>query len=135
MFEEFQTLENPALRAFLKLDKSVHGIVVHKPGSPDASYPLKEWDVITKIGDTPVDDEGMIKSAKPARALHLPGAKNRPGREGPPDHRPGRAGMHVDLPVQPKFPMVLTSLRGLTPPISSMVRWCFRRPRANSSRA
>ena len=27
----------------------------------DAAYPLKEWDVITKIGDTPVDDQGMIK--------------------------------------------------------------------------
>jgi hypothetical protein len=27
----------------------------------DASYPLKEWDLITKIGETPVDDQGMIK--------------------------------------------------------------------------
>ena len=31
MFDDLQTLENPALRSFLKLDKSVHGIVVHSP--------------------------------------------------------------------------------------------------------
>ena len=49
------------MRAFLKLDKSVEGMVVHKPDSSDPAYPLKEWDVITKIGDTPVDDQGMIK--------------------------------------------------------------------------
>src|SRR5438552_8814360 len=36
-------------------------MVVHRPFDSAASYPLKEWDVITKIGDVPVDDEGMIK--------------------------------------------------------------------------
>ncbi len=61
MFDETQTLENPALRKFLKLDKSVAGVVMHSPSSSDSSYPLKEWDVITKIGDTPLDDQGMIK--------------------------------------------------------------------------
>src|SRR5262249_7529621 len=61
LFDDFQTLENPALRAFLKLDKSVQGMIVHKPDSTDPAYPLKEWDVVTKIGDTPVDDQGMIK--------------------------------------------------------------------------
>ena len=61
IFDDFQTLENPALRPFLKLDKSVQGMIVHKPGSTDPAYPLKLWDVITKIGDTPIDNEGMIK--------------------------------------------------------------------------
>ncbi len=61
MFDELQTLENPALRAFLKLEKTVEGIVVHEPDGVDATYPLKEWDVITKIGDMRVDNEGMIK--------------------------------------------------------------------------
>src|SRR5271168_1687321 len=63
MFDEMQTLENPALRAFLKLDKSVHGMVVRQPFSSDPAYPLKAWDVITQIGDTPVDDQGMIMLA------------------------------------------------------------------------
>ena len=30
-FDDLQTLENPALRSFLKLDKAVSGIVVHQP--------------------------------------------------------------------------------------------------------
>jgi len=60
MYDELQTLENPALRQYLALDKSVHGIVVHRPFRTDASYPLKEWDVITAIGDTRIDDQGMV---------------------------------------------------------------------------
>jgi hypothetical protein len=61
MYDDLQTLENPALRKSLHLDPSVEGIVVHRPFRTDESYTLKEWDVITKIGDTPVDDQGMIK--------------------------------------------------------------------------
>lgn len=61
MYDELQTLQNPALRAYLKLDKSVQGIVVHRPYSADAAYPLKQWDIITRIGTDPVDDEGMIR--------------------------------------------------------------------------
>ena len=61
MFDQLQTLENPALRAFLRLDKSAEGIVVQEPDSTDEAYPLKSWDLITRIGDTPVDNEGMVK--------------------------------------------------------------------------
>jgi S1-C subfamily serine protease len=60
MYDDLQTLENPALRTFLHLDPAVKGMIVHRPISEDASYPLKQWDVITKIGETPVDDQGMI---------------------------------------------------------------------------
>ncbi|MEO6994961.1 MAG: trypsin-like peptidase domain-containing protein [Lacunisphaera sp.] len=59
-FDELQTLENPALRSFLKIDKSVSGLVVHRPLRDDATDPLKKWDVITHIGDTPIDDQGMV---------------------------------------------------------------------------
>ena len=55
------TLENPALRAFLKIDRNVRGVVVHQPFSAEAGYQLKKWDVITHVGDTPVDDQGMVK--------------------------------------------------------------------------
>ena len=57
----YQTLENPALRTFLKLDKNVEGVIIHQPESSEAGYPLKEWDVVTKIGDTPIDDQGQIR--------------------------------------------------------------------------
>src|ERR1700731_3498077 len=61
MYDELQTLENPALRDYLKLDKTVEGMVVHRPYKTDASYPLKEWDVLTHIGDAPIDNQGMVK--------------------------------------------------------------------------
>jgi S1-C subfamily serine protease len=61
IYDEWQTLEDPALRSYLKLPKSVEGIVVHEPYDAGADYPLKKWDVVTKIGDTAVDDQGMIK--------------------------------------------------------------------------
>src|ERR1700691_2099380 len=67
MYDDLQTLENPALREYLKLDKSVEGMIVHRPYKDDASYPLKEWDVITHIGDTPIDNQGMIKLDKDLR--------------------------------------------------------------------
>ena len=61
LHDSVQTLENPALRQFLKLDKSVEGAVVHRPYRVDDSWPLKEWDVITHIGEHPVDNQGMVK--------------------------------------------------------------------------
>ena len=41
LFDELQTLENPALRGYLKLDKSVSGIVIHQPYEDAAGYPLR----------------------------------------------------------------------------------------------
>lgn len=58
LYDELQTLENPALRASLKVDKSVEGIVVHAPYGK--ANPLKEWDIITRIGDHAVDNQGMV---------------------------------------------------------------------------
>ena len=60
LFDELQTLENAALRSYLKLDSAVHGIVVRHPFQNGTASPLKEWDVITRIGDTAVDDQGMV---------------------------------------------------------------------------
>jgi S1-C subfamily serine protease len=63
LFDELQTLENPALRSYLKIDPAVHGIVVRHPFAGVSPNPLKEWDVITQIADTPIDDQGMIHIA------------------------------------------------------------------------
>ena len=59
--DQLQTLENEALRAKLGFQKKSVGVVVHEPDSADASYPLKKWDVITKIGDHDVDNVFMSK--------------------------------------------------------------------------
>jgi S1-C subfamily serine protease len=61
LHDELQTLENPALRSFLKLDSSVQGIVVNEPYDRVQGNPLKKWDVITRIADTPVDDQGNVR--------------------------------------------------------------------------
>jgi S1-C subfamily serine protease len=61
MHDDLQTLESSSLRHYLQLDKSVTGMVVHRPYSTESSYPLKEWDVVTHIGVWPIDDQGMVK--------------------------------------------------------------------------
>lgn len=61
MLDEMQTLENPALRAFLKLPPEAEGIIVRRPYDEGPNSALKPWDVICKIGDIPVDNQGMIK--------------------------------------------------------------------------
>jgi S1-C subfamily serine protease len=55
-----QTVENDALRQRLGLPKGINGVMVAQPYKNDPSYPLKEWDVITKIGDTPIDSDGKV---------------------------------------------------------------------------
>ena len=67
MYDDLQTLENAALRDYLKLDKTVEGMVVHRPSSTDESYPLKEWDIVTRIGDARIDNQGMVKLDKDLR--------------------------------------------------------------------
>jgi hypothetical protein len=116
MYDSLQTLENPALRSFLKLDPSVHGMVVHKPYKNDPAYPLKEWDVITKIGDTPVDDQGMIKQGDDLRVRFqyqiqriatngtVPLTIVHDGRE-----------LKINLPVSADYPRLIPGLDGAYP--------------------
>ncbi len=116
MYDTLQTLENPALRAFIKLAPSVHGTVVHKPYKDEPSYPLKEWDVITQIGDTPVDDQGMIKLGDNLRVRFqyliqhiatngaVPLTVVRAGKE-----------LKVDLPVSADYPRLIPGLNGAYP--------------------
>jgi hypothetical protein len=61
LFTRVQGLQNPALRSFLNADKSVHGLVVQAVARIPADNPLRKWDILTRIGDSPIDDEGMIK--------------------------------------------------------------------------
>jgi S1-C subfamily serine protease len=60
MWDDLQTLENPALRPYLKADKSVRGMIVHRPDDDAPGYPLKQWDIVSRIGDQPIDDQGMV---------------------------------------------------------------------------
>src|SRR5229473_773469 len=113
MYDDLQTLENPALRAYLKLDKSVEGMVVHRPYKTDASYPLKEWDVLTRIGDTPIDNQGMIKLDKDLRVsfAYLIQRSANDGRVPMTIVRAGKP-MQIQLPVSAQHPTLVTDLAG-----------------------
>ena len=112
-----QTLENPALRSFLKLDKGTSGIVVHEPYDTSPGYPLKEWDVITRIGDTPVDDQGMVNFSPDLR-VNFRYMVQRIGRD---NHVPltivrGGKSLNVSLPLLVTRPQLVSDLRGEYPP-------------------
>lgn len=117
MYDDFQTLENPAIRAFLKLDKSVEGIIVHRPYQTNASYPLKEWDVITRIADTPVDDQGMIKFGRDLR-LNFTYLVQKSAKQGKLTLTLVRAGktLNVQLDVSAQRPMLIPDMAGDYPP-------------------
>lgn len=61
MFDEYQTAENEALRAYLKMPSEVTGIVVTEPYRDADDYPLQPWDVITHIGPHAVDNQGYVE--------------------------------------------------------------------------
>jgi S1-C subfamily serine protease len=117
MYDELQTLENPALRKYLKLDNAVTGIVVNQPYHRDATYPLKQWDVISRIGDTPVDDQGMITVDSDIRLSfrYLLQKVTKDGKVPLTIVRAGRT-MSVELPVLNERPMLIPDLQGEYPP-------------------
>jgi hypothetical protein len=114
--DDFQTLENPALRAYLKLDKSITGLVVQKPANPEASYPLKPWDVITKIGDVAVDDQGMVNIATNLR-VRFQYVVQKIAKNGKVPLTIVRAGKSstVEIPVWPLYPVLVPDLQGAYP--------------------
>jgi S1-C subfamily serine protease len=116
MYDDLQTLENPALREYLKLDKSVEGMVVHRPSSTQATYPLKEWDVVTRIGTAPIDNQGMVRLDKDLRVsfgyLIQQVASN--GKLPLTVVRGGKT-LAIQLPVSTEHPTLVTDLHGSYP--------------------
>ena len=118
MFDDLQTLENPALRQFLKLDRSIEGMVVRHADGADSAYPLKEWDVITHIGDTPIDNQGMVKLDKDLRVsfrylIQRLGIQRLSPQQSVPLTvvRAGKV-LQIQLPVVVNRPMLLADLNG-----------------------
>ncbi len=113
IYDDLQTLENSALRDFLKLDKKVEGMIVHRPEKDDVSYPLKEWDVITRIGDTPIDNQGMVKIDKDLR-VNFQYMIQRAAHDGKLPLTVVRAGktIKIELPVSPNHPTLAIDLKG-----------------------
>jgi S1-C subfamily serine protease len=61
--ESMQTFENPALRDKLGVGKDVQGMIITRASSDKPEWPLKQWDIITAIGDHKVDNTGMVQVA------------------------------------------------------------------------
>jgi S1-C subfamily serine protease len=108
MHDIVQTIENEALRRKLNLPKNVDGMMVTEPYREDESYPLKEWDVITHIGDTPIDSDAKVTVRYDLRlsAYYLVQKYAKSGRLPVTVFRHGRS-FRVDLPVQPQRDMVI----------------------------
>ena len=134
MFDSLQSLENPALRTFLKLDASVRGMVVQRPASLDASYPLKEWDVITRIGNIPLDNQGFVRLTNDVNVqfqYHVQKvAKN--GKVPLTVVRGGNT-LQIDVPVTASRPRLVSALDGAYPSyfvygpiVFSRATWEFR---------
>lgn len=116
LFDEFQTLENTALRSFLKLDKTVEGIVVHQPFGAGSASLLKEWDVVMKIGDIRIDNQGMVKADSNLR-VRFQYLIQKMAKKGKIDLLVLRNGqpMSIDVPVTPTRPLLVPSLQGAYP--------------------
>ncbi len=69
LWDTVQGTENEALRAKLGLGKET-GVVVCHPFSSDADYPLKKWDLITRIAGQSLDNQGNVKIKEDLRVAY-----------------------------------------------------------------
>ena len=117
MFDGLQTNENPALRVYLKLPKGAEGMIVREADGAEASYPLKAWDVITRIGTSAIDNEGMVKIGENLR-IRFQYLIQQLAKNGKIPLTLIRAGqeLSVELPVPTERPMLIPDLEGEYPP-------------------
>ena len=59
--EILNSVQNKALRAALKLPKDVNGLVCRDPSKVFAASTLKPMDVVTAVGEHPIDAAGKVK--------------------------------------------------------------------------
>ncbi|WP_165066976.1 S1C family serine protease [Paludisphaera rhizosphaerae] len=115
IFDRFQTIENEALRAKLGLDRSVRGVMVRKPWRTTDDYPLREFDVITQVGGSAIDNEGFAD----VDGIRLPfdAVVPRLAAAGPVAAKLIRNGKTIDgvLPVSSEDVGLLKSYRGRQP--------------------
>jgi S1-C subfamily serine protease len=111
-----QTIENDALRRKLGLPKNVDGMMITEPYRDDETYPLKEWDVITQIGDNPIDSDAKVAVRYDLRlsAFYLVQKYAKNGRLPLTVFRQGRF-VRLDLPVQAQRDLVIPYMGAANP--------------------
>jgi S1-C subfamily serine protease len=116
VFDLIQTVENDALRRRLGLPKGINGVMISQPYRSDNGYPLQEWDVVTKIGDMPIDSDGKVAVRYDLRLsssyLVQKYAKN--GLLPVTIYRDGRLA-EINLPVRTQRELVIPYLMDKTP--------------------
>jgi S1-C subfamily serine protease len=114
--DTLQTLENRALREFLHLDKKTQGMVVHCPADLKRDYPLRTWDLITKIGGMEIDNVGMVKVRDNLRLQfqYMIQTTVKDGRLPLTIVRQGKP-QPVSVPVSSHWSMLIESLQGRYP--------------------
>jgi S1-C subfamily serine protease len=114
--ESLQTLENDALKSFLKIDKKSQGMVVHAPDPAYPEDPLKPFDLITKIGDYEIDNVGMVK-VKDNLRLHFQYLVQKLVKDGKVPVTVIREGKTIalELATKTKYPTLIGSLKGRYP--------------------
>jgi S1-C subfamily serine protease len=116
LWAEFQTTENDALRAWLKMSKDVGGCMITKLGGTDSSDPLKERDVVTHIGPHALDRSGNVRLGDDLQVLftyYVP----KLAHDGvvPLTLSRGGQAMQVDVPVPSRRTRVVPYLDGTYP--------------------
>ncbi|MGH7926692.1 MAG: PDZ domain-containing protein, partial [Candidatus Binatia bacterium] len=108
MHDLVQTIENDALRRKLGLPKNMNGMMVTEPYRDEPNYPLKEWDVITHIGNTPVDSDAKVTVRYDLRlsAYYLVQKYAKNGLLPLTVYRNGKV-LSLNLPVQPQRDLVI----------------------------
>lgn len=116
LFDEYMKLENATLRGFLKAHDRQEGVVVRECDNPDPAYPLKKWDVITKIGDTAIDREGKVILRDQLRVAfsYLIQHKVRDGKVPLTVWRDGNE-LIMDVPTERTRPKLIPHLNGAYP--------------------
>ena len=116
VFDLIQTVENEALRRRLGLPKSVTGVMVSQPYRNDPDYPLQEWDVVTKIGDMPIDSDGKVAIRYDLRlsSSYLVQKYTKNGFLPLTVYRDGRL-LEIKLPVRTERELVIPYLMDKTP--------------------
>ena len=117
MLDEMQTVLNSALRRRLKLPSGTGGVMIHEPYQDEEDYPLQAWDVVTRIGDVPLDPEGNVQVEDNLRLSFqyliprfekegfLPLTILRDGKE-----------MNIELPLVIEPDWLVSPLKGTYPP-------------------
>jgi S1-C subfamily serine protease len=115
-YDACQSLQNTALRPFLKLDKADEGMLVRRVDSDDEKYPLREWDLIERVGDYPVDDQGMVHEGE--LRLDYRYAIQRETKDGRVPMEVVRDGKHLKLevPIPNGREMLVPGVGGTYPP-------------------